>query len=297
MEFKFSISILTFSQEIQPAALSEFQQPLFDSNQYASPAPNSTDEIVDGGELQATFVEYPSSAEMQYQQPVSQDYYATAAGFEQEQQAVPADYDYAPYSQSDSNYEQHTNYETTESLSNYNDSAAAYYDPNQTEIYDDRNYSNQQQPSEMEPSEYFYSQEQHQQQPYDDGTNAAAYLQDGNYYGNSEEFIETSNAAYTAAEDGTYGNVDVYQSQVPLENSNYNETQVGVLGTEIEIGLLPGNPVIVSQSKFYFFFLISRWNFDFEFSIFAYFTGRIFNRFFHIQVSKLFLGFLKIFPN
>lgn len=202
---------------------------MFDNNQYASPVSKSNDEVVDGGELQATFVEYPSSSEMQYQQPPSQEYYANATGFEQEQQAQPSAYDYSQYEQSDSNYEQNNNYETNENLSNYNESAAGvYYEQNQSELYDDRNYSNQQQ-SEIDPStqmsEYLYSQEQHQQQSYDNSGADVAYLQEGNYYGNSEELIETSNAAYTA-EDASYNNADMYrESQVSLENSNYNETQ------------------------------------------------------------------------
>lgn len=207
---------------------------MFDDNQYANSVSKSNDEVVDGGELQATFVEYPSSSEMQYQQPTSQDYYAT--GFEQEQQAQPNEYDYTQYEQLEPNYEQNNNYETTENLSNYNEAAAGvYYDQNQTQIYDDQNYSNQQNeidPSSAQMNEYFYSQEQHQQQPYENTITdpSAAYLQDGNYYGNSEEFIETSNPPYTpSTEEGTYGNVDMYhESQVPLENSNYNETQASL---------------------------------------------------------------------
>lgn len=72
----------TFNDDVveEPAGI----QPMFDSNQYASSISKASLEH-DGGELQANFVEHPSSTEeMQYQQ--QQDYYANATGYEQQQQ-------------------------------------------------------------------------------------------------------------------------------------------------------------------------------------------------------------------
>lgn len=198
-------------------------QPMFDNNQYASTASKDDDNVIidDGGELQANFVEYPSSStEMQYQQ--HQDYYGNdATGFEQPNSGSVAleNYDYTQYEQQheqlDSNYQQNNNYETTENLSNYNDTSALYYDPNIATStinaadtnYDDQNYSNQQSMMPYHTNEdtsqmndYFYQQQQQQQQFYDN--NNEIYPQElsseSNYYNNEQrgEIIETSNAPY-----------------------------------------------------------------------------------------------------
>lgn len=214
-------------------ALPAGPQPMFDNNQYASTSSKDHHQeddnvVIDGGELQANFVEYPSSSsEMQYQQ--QQDYYGNdATGFEgftqyeqDQQQQYQTPYE-ASQEQLDSNYQQNNNYDTAENLSNYNETSAVYYDPNLATdthqiIYDDQNYSDQQpyQSNEGDSSqttEYIYPQ-QNQEQFYDN--NNGVYRQDHsdetNYYGNSEtqqehggELIETSNEVNATTNMGNY---------------------------------------------------------------------------------------------
>lgn len=213
-------------------------QPMFDINQYASTSSKDHHQddnvVIDGGELQANLVEYPSSSsEMQYQQ----DYYGNdATGFEgytqyeQDQQQYQTPYEAPTQEQLDSNYQQNSNYDITENVSNYNETSAVYYDPNLAAdthqiIYDDQNYSNQQpmmayqsnEGDSAQMSEYIYEQpqEQQNQEQFYDNNNALTYLQDhsdeNNYYGNNEqggEVIETSNElnATAPATDAYMGN-------------------------------------------------------------------------------------------